>query len=216
MDMTVNKVYGSGVIEKRFQFIRPTKEMRELQILNEIHRNPDVSQRSLAKVALISSTMVNNYILELVASGYLIVSGNSNRKFSYHLTDEGTRYKNRLFFSASREIIQFYGHIKHEFKRRLEYFHNTEGIKKVILFGAAETGEILFNVSKHTPIEIIGVVDNYLHKQGKKLGEFVISPPSVIERLRPDAVIISSFGFMDEIYDQIKYLEGLGIKVRKL
>lgn len=216
MDTIVNKVYGSQIIDKRFKFIRPTREMRQLQILNEINRNPDVSQRSLAKVALISSTMVNNYIMELVASGSLLVSGDSNRKFTYHLTEDGKKQKNDLFFHASKEIIQFYGIIKNEFKRRLEYLHNEEGINKVVLFGAAETGDLVLNVSKQTLVQVIGIVDNFLHKQGKRLGEHTIQAPSVIEQLKPDAVVITSFGYMDEIFNQMNYLEDKGIKVRKL
>ena len=43
-----------------------------------------------------------------------------------------------------------------------------------------------------------------------------MASPEVIESLQPDAVIITSFGHMDEIEEQVKHLEGKGIQVLRL
>jgi len=44
----------------------------------------------------------------------------------------------------------------------------------------------------------------------------VIQSPEAIQMIAPDAVVISSFGYQNQIYEQIKQLEANGIKVRKL
>lgn len=203
------------MITRRFRFIKPSREYRELLLLTEIDRSSCVSQRSLSKAAHVSSTMVNTYVSELESRGLLEVNGTTNRSVRYRLTPLGQQTKNELFFLVSREIIQFYGVMKAEFSRRLRE-HHASGIRRVVLFGAAETAELVYNAAKETGIEVIGIVDNDPQKHGKKLGDLVIMPPSAIPLLRPEAVLITSFGHMDEIYEQNKRWEREGIAVRCL
>lgn len=202
------------MIAKELRFIRPTRELRELQILSEIEQNERVSQRGLARKTLVTSTMINNYITEMVSKGLLEVEGDTNRSFRYQLTDLGRSRKRELFFLASREIVQFYGLIKHEFKKRIEALA-ADGIRRVVLFGAAETGELVCIAARGTALEILCAVDNDPAKWGRRLVDTEIRPPRVIRDLRPDAVLVTSFGYADEIYENIKSLEHEGIKVRK-
>lgn len=203
------------MLERKLKFVKPSKNFRELALLTEIEGNSNISQRVLAKEAMISSTMVNNYLFEMEAKGLVYANGETNRSFEYHLTENGARHRNDLFFEYSREVIQLYGAMKQEFKRRL-LSHFSEGIHRVVLFGASGTGELVYIASKETPIDVVGVVDNDATKHGKKLVDLAISHPSSINELRPDAVIITSFGHMDEICQQLKNLVGEGIKVKKL
>jgi FlaA1/EpsC-like NDP-sugar epimerase len=159
--------------------------------------------------------MVNQYVSEMVHGGLIDVDGQNNRNLCYRLTPHGKCRKNELFFQCSREIIQLYGAIKQEFRRRLAQ-HHKEGIRRVVLFGGAETGEIAYNACKMVGIKVLGVVDNDPAKHGARLGDVQITGPWTIEDLRPHAVIITSFGHMDEIYEQVRYLEGKGIKIKRL
>ena len=203
------------MVSKKYGFFKPSKQYHLLSVLTEIERQPSTTQRALGQQALVSSTMVNNYISEMEIEGFVTANGSTNRNFNYHLTVAGVNRRNELFFQCSREIIQFYGSMKQEFKSRLEE-HYKSGIRRVVLFGAAETGELLYITSKGTGIEVIGIVDNDTNKHGKKVLDMVIQPPSAIGALKPDAVIITSFGHMDEIFGQVKHLESEGVKVRRL
>jgi hypothetical protein len=60
------------------------------------------------------------------------------------------------------------------------------------------------------------VVDNDVHKQHQKFGELEVLPPTVLESLQPDGVIISAFGRPEEIYAEIKHLQDKGIEVIRL
>ena len=86
------------MLERRLKFVKPSKNFRELALLTEIEGNSGTSQRVLAKEAMISSTMVNNYIFEMEAKGLVNASGETNRSFKYNLTEDGTKHKNDLFF----------------------------------------------------------------------------------------------------------------------
>ena len=70
-------------------FIRPTREFRELAVLVEIGKDPRASQRSLARAAGVSATMINAYVDGLVGRGLLQVTGETNRTYRHFLTPPG-------------------------------------------------------------------------------------------------------------------------------
>lgn len=197
---------------KTFRFIKPSKEMRMLQVLDLVEKDASISQRELAASMAVSSTIVNEYIEELEKSGSLEVRGSTNRTTSYHITDHGTKLKSELIRSSYKEIVQFYGIVKFELKKKLEYLY-ADGVRRLVLFGAAETGELFYMTSKLTPILVVGIVDSDAGKQGKKVGDITITHPDSLRELKPDAVLISSFGYAEQIYEQVKHLETEGVRV---
>ena len=53
----------------------------------------------------------------------------------------------------------------------------------------------------------MALVDNDPVKAGKTLGGHIISPPVALDSLRPQAVVITSFGCQEEIHEQIRTLK---------
>ena len=203
------------MLTRKYQFIKPTRDYRELRILNEIEKDSQTTQRILARAAQISLTVLNEYLERLVNSGWVEIEAKSSRNYLYRITSLGRVRRNELFFAMSREVIQFYGQVKAEFSHRLRS-HQNSGVSRVVFFGAAETGELVFNASNELGLEVIGIVDNDPERQGKTLGGMKIQSPDMIESLKPDAVIVTSFGHIEEIEEQVKYLEGYGIQVLRL
>ncbi len=203
------------MLRRKYRFIRPTPEYRELAILAAIESDPRASQRSLARDASLSLAVLNDYLDRLVSSGHVEIDGPTPRAYRYRLTALGRVRKDELFFAVSREVIQFYGQMKAEFRRRLEE-HAARGIRRVILFGAAETGELVTLAARETALEVIGIVDNDPARQGKRLGHLTIDSPSAILANQPDAVLITSFGHMDEIHEQLKPMEERGLRILRL
>ncbi len=202
------------MLTRRFRFIEPTRPYRELRILSEISHCPTISQRALGEGALLGATMVNRYISEMQRSGLVEVRGNTNRSFRYGLTSEGECRRDELFSQASKEIVQVYGQVKREFQRRLQD-HAREGARKVVLYGGAETAEIVLAASEATDLEVVGIVDSDPEKHGCRIGSLRISAPEAIRELAPDTVLITSFGHTDEIYEKIRGLEAEGIRVAR-
>lgn len=205
----------TGVWDATFGFFRPTRVLRELNLLAAIDEDPSISQRRLARAARMSPTMVNTYITELGLRGLVEVTGETNRTTRYALTEEGRRLKGELLFSCSREIIRFYGRVKAEFQQRLRGLANG-GVRRLVLFGAAETGEMAAMAARESGIEIVGMTDNDPVKHGREVGGVRVSPPAEIETMRPDAVLITSHGHADEIQEQLRPLEARGIRILRL
>lgn len=203
------------MLTRRFHFIEPARPYRELQILSEIARDPAVSQRSMAECALLGPTMVNRYVGEMQRQGLVKAEGETNRTFRYRLTPQGSYRRDELFHLASKEVVQFYGLIKREFRRRL-LEHAAAGSRRVVLFGAAETAEIAVAASKGAGLEIVGIVDSDPGKHGRRIGVVPVTAPDTVEGLFPDTVLITSFGHAEEIHEQIRFLEERGIRVTRI
>ena len=94
--------------------LKPTRECREMAVLAEIGRSEAVSQRSLARAAGVSATMINAYVDDLVGRGLIEVTGDTNRTYRYHLTESGRLRHEEIFRQLVREVYELYFQLKHE------------------------------------------------------------------------------------------------------
>lgn len=99
-----------------FELLRPSRECREMSVLAEIGKGDAVSQRSLAKAAGVSPTMINAYVDDLVGRGLLEVTGDTNRTYRYHLTEAGRQRHQEIFRQLAREVFELYFRLKHEMR----------------------------------------------------------------------------------------------------
>jgi len=203
------------IATNNFAFSKPTTRLRELLILSAIAENANISQNALAEKAGIVSSMANNYIKDFIKRGLITVTGQTNRDKAYSLTEKGHQLRNNLAIAYCIESTKTYLDVKNRFAARLCELAR-EGIRRVVLYGAAETGEIALNAAGRTPLRFVGVVDGDETKHGAEFGGFTVRPPSDIPLMQPDAVLIASFAHRDEIYDSIRHLESQGIAIRQL
>ena len=196
-------------------YLNPTKRSRRLSVLMSIRDEPSASQHKIAKCSNLSSSMVNNYIKCLKEEGFITVTGKTNRTQSYHLTQYGQNELRESLLAYSSEIVQLYTAVKCEIAQIMDGFYR-EGIRTLVLFGVAETAEVVFAAIKNSPLIIIGVVDNDSAKQGKPFNGLIVQEPQKLEEIDPDAVVITSFGKQDEIHACIRELVNDRIKIKKL
>lgn len=197
------------------RFISPTKDFRRLSVLFAINESPENSQNDIGEKTNLSSSMVNNYIKDFKQESLITVTGATNRTQNYFLTDKGRAVLSELLMGYSAEIVQLYSTVKHEISQILGGFYD-EGIRTVVLFGAAETAEIVHAAIKATDLVVIGIVDSSREKQGKPFNGLTIRKPEDIRRIRPDGVIITSFARQEEIYHDVLKLVDDRIKIKKL
>ena len=99
-----------------FHLLKPSRECREMAVLAEIGKNAVVSQRSLARAAGVSATMINAYVDDLVGRGLLDVTGDTNRTYRYHLTESGRLRHEEIFRQLRLEVFELYAQLKHELR----------------------------------------------------------------------------------------------------
>lgn len=197
------------------EFLAPTKRFRRLSVLLAIHDSSQISQHKIARIAHLSSSMVNNYIKELQERRLIKITGRTNRTQRYYLTPSGRELLISSLLSYSSEIIRLYGGAKRQLSKRLQRIHE-EGIRTVALFGAAETAEVVLAAIKETPLTVAAVMDSDSAKQGKPLNGLTVQKPESLSQIEVDAVVITSFGRQEEIHDDVRKLVGNEMKVVRL
>jgi DNA-binding MarR family transcriptional regulator len=188
--------------DKQLRFFRPSAAFRELVLLYSIHQQSNTTQSRLAKLAGIVPAMVNNYIKEFVKARYIAVRGRTNRTMSYHLTEAGEARLSELFRKYLNETVGLYIHAKDEIRRELQRIYD-EGFRRVVFYGAAETGEIAVAVGHEIGFEVVGIVDSNPRKQGRAVNGLRVESPEAIPELDPEVVVISSFGYQNQIRQRV-------------
>ncbi len=196
-------------------YLTPTKHLRRLSVLMCIHHKATASQNIIAERTCLSSSMVNNYIKQLKQEKLLTVSGETNRTRSYHLTKWGMQYLREHLLDYSASIVQIYIEIKQEISAILNNFCE-QGISTAVLFGVAETAEVVYAAIQNTAMKIVDVVDSDILKQGKIFNGYLIKSPQHLKNIKPDAVVITSFARQEEIYRDIRQIIDRNIKIIKL
>lgn len=189
-------------------YYRPSKAARYLAILDTLAQDSQVSQNELGRRANLSGAMVNQYLKEMAETNLIEFERVNGKSYRYLLTDEGEARRRTMFSSFSSETVQIYTALKAAIVHKLANL-KSRSLVKLVLFGASETCEIVLQALRATGgFEVMALVDNDPAKAGKTLGGHVISPPVVLGSLRPQAVVITSYGCQEEIHGQLRELYG--------
>lgn len=168
---------------------QPTTEnqsRRDLQALEAIEEDPNISQRDLSQRLGVALGITNALIKTLVRKGLIKIRGENNRTLTYHLTHAGVLHKSRLAMQWTLNTINDYRRLRREVAERLAAFH-AAGAKRVILYGANELAEIAVVVAQEAGVEIIGVVDD--QGDGRWVAGHQVRLLADLVRLSPDAII---------------------------
>jgi DNA-binding MarR family transcriptional regulator len=197
------------------QFFKPSNVFREMGILLTLDEDTAISRHRLARRIGVGTTMAHHYVTRLIGDGLVAMTGRTRRAARYTLTPAGRQRLEQLASQYAREMARLYLIAKQECRKRLLRLYD-RGMRRIVLFGAAETGELALSAAKETPVQILGLVDNDREKQRTRLGDWSVEAPERIEQWHPDAVVITASRYADDIYEQIRHVERQGIHVEKL
>ena len=176
------------------------QDLRTLKIFEEIDKGNAPSQRELAKELNISLGLVNSFVKRMVQKGYCKITNIPKNRVKYILTPKGAAEKTRLTYQYIQYSYQFY----REARKKLSNLFNdleSQGIRRLILYGANDFSEIAYLSIQETPIKMVAVVDD--DKIGAKfLGNRVIGS-SMLDSLSFDRILISSLNSTDAVVDKI-------------
>ena len=186
-------------------FFLPTPKYKELMILNYIEQNPDTTQKELGKEIGAAASMINAYLDEYEANGYITREYITSKTVKYHITSKGLKRKNFLNISFIEQLMDMHKLAREGielFFRELEQ----RDFKKLLLYGAGEVAEIILGVLKYgsgTNIDIVAVVDDDLEKRGTTIVGYPIISSVDIKRYEHDGIFISSYTYEDSIKQQL-------------
>jgi DNA-binding MarR family transcriptional regulator len=180
---------------------------KSLQILNELSDNDSISQRELSSRLDIALGLVNSYIKNLIAKGFITVRSIPTRRYAYFLTPKGFAEKTRLTYHLLQDYTRIYREARAGFKDLFSELRNS-GVKQVAFAGADEVAEIAYITLQEMDMGLSGVVDEEL--AGKKFFGRDIVPISGIQGMEYDCIVVTSYLKREQIFKKL-----LGLRVPK-
>jgi DNA-binding transcriptional regulator YhcF (GntR family) len=187
------------------------------QLIGELQRGSNVSQRTLARRLGVAVATVNRGLSGLVAAGYVEVSDRGVRPFAYRVTGAGERYQRRLSLEQYSSALSSLRRLEQRVRSTLCELKD-RGVKRVVFYGAGQVMEATYQVASGVGLDVIGVVDDDPAKQGLGLWKagLVVEAPRALNDLRPDAVLITTSCRAEEIQRKLDAPLRSSVEVREL
>jgi len=189
-------------------FLKPTKDLYNLQLLEEISKDSFVSQRKLSHNLGVALGVTNLCLKKMINKGLVKVRGINHKRISYYLTSKGLSEKTQLTYRFLQHTISYYVNLKRNIAAQFNLLSKSN-LRRIVFYGAGEVMEVAYIVLHDTPLELIGIVDDDPKKQGKKMFGFDVQFPEIIKELNPDAIVLTSIKYRKEILRNLKKDESL-------
>jgi DNA-binding MarR family transcriptional regulator len=131
---------------------------RALRLMSEIVGDEPLSQREISQRLGIAVGLVNSYLKNLVAKGYVRVKNFPRNRYAYLLTPQGLAEKSRLAYQHLSYFTNLYTSARQDYRvlfRRLEQ----SGVCQVAFCGVDEVAEIAYLSLRETGLALSLVID---------------------------------------------------------
>lgn len=169
-----------------------------LGILNAVHENERITQRSVAKDLGIALGLTNAYLKRCIKKGLIKVSQAPANRYAYYLTPKGFSEKSRLTAEYLSDSFRFFRNARHQCEEAVSQAAE-RGWRTLALYGNSELADIA-SLCATADVEIIGIVD----PDGRGPGN---APLPIVPRLtdlpRVDAVIVTSLSEPQAVFEAL-------------
>jgi DNA-binding MarR family transcriptional regulator len=134
-------------------------DVKAFQLLSEVADEQPVSQRELAKRLNIALGLVNSYIKNFVAKGFIRIKNYPQNRYAYLLTPNGIAEKARLAYQHAHYFTNLYTVTRQDY---LQLFRELaeRGIYRVVFCGVDEVAEIAWLSLREAGLELADVMDD--------------------------------------------------------
>ena len=127
--------------------------LRNLEILSELSRGDQVTQRRLAARLGIALGLTNLYLKRLARKGYIKITSIPPRRVRYLLTPKGMAQKTRLTYEYMDYSRQLYRETRAALRQALLPVVQ-RGQPQVALYGTGEAAELVFLTLRELGLEV--------------------------------------------------------------
>ncbi len=187
---------------------KPSEELRDLRLLEELERNPIISQRELSHKFGIALGVTNACIKRMIRKGWVRIKGFDHRRIGYHLTPKGFVEKSRLTFHLVTGIVQHYSELKQVIGGRLLEMEH-DGKKRIVFYGVSDEMEVAYVTLQGVNLKLIGIVEDDDKFLPQIIFGYELEPVSRIKELQPDCVLITSLLENEKKKETLKQILGL-------
>ena len=129
-----------------------------LGLLNAVHNNSAVTQRSVASELGIALGLANSYLKRCVKKGLIKINQAPANRYAYYLTPKGFAEKSQLTAEYLTMSFDFFRHAK---THCVDVFELCEfmNLRRVGLVGASDLAEIAVLCARDFDVELVGFID---------------------------------------------------------
>jgi DNA-binding Lrp family transcriptional regulator len=190
------------------ELFKPPQEIRELNLLQELEKNPVISQRELSHKFGIALGVTNACMKRMVRRGWIRIREINRKKVGYYITQKGLSEKTNLTIRFLSYIFKHYTELKSIFEHKFLEMER-RGIRRVVFYGVSDEMEIAYITIQGTNIELVGIVEDKENWRPTKIFGYELKKLDEIMEMAPDAVFITSFReTIEPELEWLKYLIG--------
>ena len=187
---------------------KPSGEIRDLRLLEELEKNPIISQRELSHKFGIALGLINACIKRMVRKGWVRIRGFDHRRIGYYLAPKGFVEKSRLTFHLVSGIVQHYSELKQVIGERLLEIQR-DGVKRIVFYGVSDEMEVAYVTLQGVNLKLVGIVEDDEKVVPEIIFGFEIEPVSRVQELKPDCILITSLTENGQKRERVKKIYGL-------
>jgi DNA-binding MarR family transcriptional regulator len=173
-------------------FLSPPREIRELSLLQELERNPVISQRELSEKFGIALGVTNACLKRMVLNGWIRTRGSDDRKIGYYITPKGFAEKSKLNLHVAFWRVQHYSTLK-EMIGKIFFQMERDRIERIVFYGVSEEMEIAYIALQGRNLKLVGIVEDDDQWSSCIILGYELEPVSRVLALKPDCILITSF-----------------------
>jgi len=184
---------------------KPSDEMRDLRLLEELEKNPIISQRQLSHKFGIALGVTNACLKRMARKGLIRIRGLNRRKIGYYLTPKGFAEKAKLTVHLISCTVQHYSELKKIISRRLLEMQR-DGLERIVFYGVSDEMEVAYITLQGVNLKLVGIVEDDEKFQPQIILGYELEPVSRIRELKPHAVLITSSAESDKRKGRLRML----------
>jgi DNA-binding MarR family transcriptional regulator len=185
------------------ELFKPPQEIRELNLLQELEKNPVISQRELSHKFGIALGVTNACLKRMARRGWIRIMNLNHHKIGYYLTPKGFAEKANLTLDLISWTVQHYSTLKEIIGRKLLEMENS-GVKRIVFYGISDEMEIAYITLQGVNLKLIGIVEDQEKINRAEILGFEVKDIHQIETLKPDAILITSLTDLDERKERLR------------
>ncbi len=169
---------------------KPSDKMRDLRLLEELERNPIVSQRELSHKFGIALGVTNACLRRMARKGLIRIRDLNHRKIGYYLTPKGFAEKAKLTLHLISYIVQHYSELKKIISQRLLEMQG-DGLQRIVFYGVSDEMEVAYITLQGVDLKLVGIVEDDEKLKSKIIFGYELEPVSRVQELKPDGILIT-------------------------
>ena len=170
-----------------------------LGVLNAVHADSGMTQRSVARQLGIALGLTNAYLKRCVKKGLIKVTQAPPNRYAYYLTPKGFAEKSRLTTEYLTSSFNFFRRARNQFDGLIAAAQ-AEGWRRLALYGASELAEVAVLCAADGAVEIVGIADADFRR--RSFVGLIVAPR--LDGLEPfDAVLFTTSRGAQACYDAL-------------